>query len=175
MLLMGKRSGGIGQVYSESRTNNTTTLRCHEKWSPSKDHSSSQPGQTYSWRRRRGVGPVQRFGSSPVKKLGSDLGPIRPENQAKPEYYMQGKAKRLNKMQFYSQIRSLPLYPSELQARSLECTTCQAGVATRVVTLGAGQFDAEAAEFMPILAERRHPVRHLTDKFAASPTTSLAR
>jgi hypothetical protein len=67
----------------------------------------------------QGVVPVRRFGSSRFQKFGSDLGPLRPENQAKPGYYMQGKAKRLNKMQFYSQIRSLPLYPSELQARAL--------------------------------------------------------
>ena len=32
------------------------------------------------------------------------------------------------------QIRSLPLYPSELQARSLECNTCRADIAIRIAT-----------------------------------------
>ena len=51
------------------------------------------------------------------EELGSDLGPITPKHRALSCCYKQEKARRLNKVSFRLQIRSLPLYPTELQAR----------------------------------------------------------
>jgi hypothetical protein len=52
------------------------------------------------------------------QQLASNSRPLPPKNHIKPSTTMQEKAKRANKIEIWFQIRSLPLYPSELQARS---------------------------------------------------------